>query len=196
MATPHKGEHAKGEKDFESWWTLLWCLWHPPSLPELFPLHFKGLAAVRGPSLTGTNPRSGRIFLRYPRARFREYAAYGTRQRDIVGGSFSGCPRRAQCFLRHADRPTMLSSPCWKVALSGLSVLCGRQFPWYSAVLGDSVVAVDLRIVSVFCLPCATVDTNMRQSLGASEDFPAVFYVKGSLRSCGLACHFTCVVRT
>ena len=32
VATPHKGEHTKGETGSESWWTLLWCLWRPPSL--------------------------------------------------------------------------------------------------------------------------------------------------------------------
>ena len=40
MATPHIGEHKKRETVFESWWTLLWCLWRPPSLPDLFPLGF------------------------------------------------------------------------------------------------------------------------------------------------------------
>ena len=32
VATPHEGEHTKGETGSESWWTLLWCLWRPPSL--------------------------------------------------------------------------------------------------------------------------------------------------------------------
>ena len=32
-ATPHKGEHTKGETGFESWWTLLW--W--PLAPALPP---------------------------------------------------------------------------------------------------------------------------------------------------------------
>ena len=29
--------HTKGETGSESRWTLLWCLWRPPSLPEWFP---------------------------------------------------------------------------------------------------------------------------------------------------------------
>ena len=32
---PHtKVNTNEGETGFESWWTLLWCLWRPPSLPE------------------------------------------------------------------------------------------------------------------------------------------------------------------
>ena len=34
---PHaKVNRQKGETVFGSWWTLLWCLWRPPSLPEWF----------------------------------------------------------------------------------------------------------------------------------------------------------------
>ena len=64
----------KRETGLESWWTLLWCLWRPPSLPVLFPVLFplfsalevpsedhtiKDFAAVSGPSRKGTNPRTG-----------------------------------------------------------------------------------------------------------------------------------------
>ena len=49
MATPHKGEHTKGKTGSESWWTLLWCLWRPPTLPGLFPLGFSLFSALEVP---------------------------------------------------------------------------------------------------------------------------------------------------
>ena len=45
-----KANTQKAETGFEFWWTLLWCLWHPPSLLELFPLGlpFSALNVQRG----------------------------------------------------------------------------------------------------------------------------------------------------
>ena len=135
--------------------------------------HFKGLAAVCGPSRTGTNPRTGRTFRRYPRAQLREYVVFGTRHRDIVGGRFCGCPRQA---LRYTDRPTRLWSPCWRVALSGLSVLSGQLFSWYSTALGDSVFPVGFWLV--YALSDSEFLTNV--SPGGFGQFPHF------LSECGL----------
>ena len=96
---------------------------------------FKGLAAVLGPSLTGPNPRTGRTCRRYTRAQFSEYAAHGTRQRDIVGKPL--CVSSSSTMF--PDKPTVLLSPvvlCWATVCfqltSGLvSVFC---------LLGDTAV--------------------------------------------------------
>ena len=143
MATPHKGDTQRGKRVLSL--GGLFC-GASGTLPTSWVVSFgvftflgtevKGLAAVCGPSRTGTNPRTGRTVRRYPRAQLREYVVFGSRHRDIVGGRFCGCPRQA---LRYTDRPTRLWSPCWRVALSGLSVLSGQLFSWYSTALGDSV---------------------------------------------------------
>ena len=50
MWQPHTEVNTqKGETGSESWWTLLWCLWRPPSLPGLFPLGFSLFLALKVP---------------------------------------------------------------------------------------------------------------------------------------------------
>ena len=90
MWQPHtKVNTQKGETGFESWWTLLVPL--APALPSwgvsfgvsLFSAlevprgdhTLEGRAAVRGPSRTGTNPRTGKQD-RYPTARSRKTARH------------------------------------------------------------------------------------------------------------------------
>ena len=68
MATPHKGEHTKGETGSESWWTLLWCLWRPPSLPEWFIVGFSFFSALKVPCEDHTFKDSQQSVVHYERA--------------------------------------------------------------------------------------------------------------------------------
>ena len=73
-----------------------------------------------------------------------------------------------------------------------LSLLSGQLFSWCSTALGDSMFPIDFRLVSVFCVLGDTVDTVMRQSLGAFGVFPNPFPRAGAYRGpcsvswCGL----------
>ena len=83
MATPHKGEHTKGETGSESWWTLLWCLWRPPSLPGLFPLGFSLFLALEVPRGDHSLKDSQQSVVHHERAPIQELV-------ELFGGTPAG----------------------------------------------------------------------------------------------------------
>ena len=131
VATPHKGEHTKGETGLESCWTLTWCLWRPPSLPELFPLGFSLFSALkvprddRGTSRTGTNPRTGKR--QVPHSAL--YSASST-VRSLL--SVHTLLRVSSSRTRSSSRSSPL---CW-------SVFCSLQWWRQSATLPQTVAPV------------------------------------------------------
>ena len=101
MATPHKGEHTKGETGSESWWTLLWCLWRPPALPGLFPLGFSLFSALKVPRGDHTLKDSQQSVVHHERAPTQELVfRYPQCTRSCTdGGNLKGDGRRSHFCL-------------------------------------------------------------------------------------------------
>ena len=69
MWQPHtKVNTQRGKTVSESWWTLLWCLWRPPTLPGLFPLGFSLFSALKVPRDDHTSKDSQQSVVHHERA--------------------------------------------------------------------------------------------------------------------------------
>ena len=138
MATPHKGEHTKGETGSESWWTLLWCLWRPPSLPGLFPLGFSLFSALKVPhddrSITdGHHPKNW--FSGIPTVQGAVQAAETSKVVASVADAFTSV--------------TVLTTPSVPGDLTAAAeFVLGVFYPFYGSALGPCGPKV--RISSVF----------------------------------------------
>ena len=138
MWQPHtKVNTQKGETCSESWWTLLWCLWHPPYLPGWFPFGFSLFSALEVPRGDRTLKDSQWSVVNHERAPSQEL------ERDRYPHCTGNCPggedlshlclraREARCAQRsHSSlRPyppsCSLACVCWAVSV----VLLFREGP-------------------------------------------------------------------
>ena len=103
MWQPHtKVNTQTGETGFESWWTLLGCLWHPPSLPEWFPLGFLLFSALEVPRGDHTLQDSQQSVVYHERAPFQELESDTT-----------GIPQRAVQGQESSAFRSLLSTLSW-----------------------------------------------------------------------------------
>ena len=109
MWQPHtKVNTQKGETGSESWWTLLWCLWRPPSLPGLFPLGFSLFLALEVPRGDHSLKDSQQSVVHHERAPTQELVEL-----------FGGTPARSSVSTRLTALDNVTS---WEEASAGVLV--------------------------------------------------------------------------